>query len=512
MDRDVIVIGGGISGLIATTRMAQRGLGVTLLEANHQVGGLLAGIRREGFTFDAGAQSFASVGMVFPLLDQLGLYDPSEWVRAEHRIQVPEGSLQHDDVDTFLDDLALLAPDQRANLPGLGREIKRQMALIGALTARGRIPMLEVGWRARCLAALRSLPTLLLHGAAILYRNLTAVTPVVSHHVTDPQLVRLMCGSAYRDPSTFAWAGMWFGWFQDYAYPLGGLGRLMDRLADAARAAGAEIRCRAPVERILVAGGRVRGIRLAGGEEIEARSVLYTGDAALLYGQLLRDVDLRSAWGDKAQTMPGSDPINCLYVGLDIPWERLRQRIDDHHLFFFPDKDFLRVDENLQRRDVHSRSWIQINCPGLTNPEFAPPGQSCLVLQQFSSADWMDRWGTGGDDRARPDTYFDLKQQVTEEMCEMAAAVVPEIRTHRVYTDLGTPLSTTRFTGNRDGSTVGWPFKARANPSGGPFVRLKTEVPGLFTSGHWYVHPGGVPFAALTGAMAADRIASVHRV
>ena len=512
MDRDVIVIGGGMSGLIATARMAQRGLGVTLLEANHQVGGLLAGIRRKGFTFDAGAQSFASTGMVFPLLDQMGLYDPSQWVRAGHRIQVPEGSLQHDDVDTFLEDLAVLAPDQRPNLPKLGREIKRQMAMIEALTAPGRIPMLEVGWKARCLAALRSLPTLLYHGAGIIYRNLHGVTPLVARHVTDPQLVRLMCGCAYRDPSTFAWAGMWFGWFRDYSYPLGGLGHLMDRMADTTRALGAEIRCRAPVERILVSGGRARGVRLVGGEELEARTVLHTGDAALLYRELLRDADVHSAWGEKAQTMPASDPINCLYVGLDIPWEQLRKRISDHHLFFFPDKDFHRVDENLRRRDAHSRSWIQINCPGLANPGFAPEGQSCLVVQQFSSASWMDRWGTDGDDRARPDVYRELKQQVSDEMCEMAAAIVPEIRTHRVYTDLGTPMSTTRFTSNRDGSTVGWPFTARANPSGGPFVRLKTEIPGLFTSGHWYVHPGGVPFAALTGAMAADRIAKRHRV
>ena len=496
-----------MSGLIATAFLAQRGVDVTLVEANHQVGGLLAGIRRKGFTFDAGAQSFASMGMVFPLLQRLDLYAPDEWTRADHLIQVPEGSLRHNDVDTFMADLAVLAPDQARHLPGLGREITRQIKLIAAITAEGRVPMLEEGWKARLAAALRSAPTMMLNGPAILHRNLTPVEGVLANKLTDPQLIRLMCSSGYRDPSTFAWAGMWFGWFRDYTYPVGGLGRLMDRLAGGARKAGAEIRCRAPVERIRTDGHRATGVVLAGGEEIDARRVLYTGDASRLYGSLLAGADVRSAWGEKAQTMATSDAINCCYVGLDLPWKKLRERISDHHVFYFPSKDFLRIDENLDRPDAHAHSWIQINAPGLTNPGFAPEGRSCLVLQQFSSAAWMDRWGTGGDDLARPEAYRQLKEQVAEEMCEMAADVVPEIRTHRIYTECGTPMSTARFTGNRDGSTVGWPFTARANPSGGPFLRLKTEVPGLYTAGHWYAHPGGVPFAALTGAMAADRIA-----
>jgi len=71
---DVVVIGGGITGLLAARRAAHAGLGVVLVEAGERLGGRLASVTLEGVTLDAGAESFATRGgHVQRLCEELGL-------------------------------------------------------------------------------------------------------------------------------------------------------------------------------------------------------------------------------------------------------------------------------------------------------------------------------------------------------------------------------------------------------------------------------------------------------
>ncbi len=71
---DVVVIGGGISGLLAARRAAQAGHGVVLIEAAERLGGRLASVVLEGISLDAGAESFATRGgHVQRLCEELGL-------------------------------------------------------------------------------------------------------------------------------------------------------------------------------------------------------------------------------------------------------------------------------------------------------------------------------------------------------------------------------------------------------------------------------------------------------
>ena len=56
MTDDVIVIGGGLAGLVAARRLAERGADVTLLERRETVGGRVRSRHRDGFTLDRGFQ------------------------------------------------------------------------------------------------------------------------------------------------------------------------------------------------------------------------------------------------------------------------------------------------------------------------------------------------------------------------------------------------------------------------------------------------------------------------
>lgn len=71
--RQVVVIGGGISGLACAYRLDQRGVPVTLLEASENPGGLIGTVEKDGFLFESGPQSFQGTETLLQLIRELGI-------------------------------------------------------------------------------------------------------------------------------------------------------------------------------------------------------------------------------------------------------------------------------------------------------------------------------------------------------------------------------------------------------------------------------------------------------
>lgn len=71
-----IVIGGGISGLLAARQLAQRGIKVTIVEQREHLGGAVGAHQVAGMVLDSGAESFATrTPAVANLAEELGLKD-----------------------------------------------------------------------------------------------------------------------------------------------------------------------------------------------------------------------------------------------------------------------------------------------------------------------------------------------------------------------------------------------------------------------------------------------------
>ncbi|MGA9884257.1 MAG: protoporphyrinogen oxidase [Candidatus Acidiferrales bacterium] len=69
--KQVVVIGGGISGLACGYKLLQRGVPVTVLEANDRPGGLIGTVEQDGFLFEAGPQSFQGTETILQLIREL---------------------------------------------------------------------------------------------------------------------------------------------------------------------------------------------------------------------------------------------------------------------------------------------------------------------------------------------------------------------------------------------------------------------------------------------------------
>ncbi len=71
-----IVVGGGISGLLAARRLTDAGVNVTVLDQNDYLGGALGAHKVAGLVLDSGAESYATrTPTVTNLVKELGLDD-----------------------------------------------------------------------------------------------------------------------------------------------------------------------------------------------------------------------------------------------------------------------------------------------------------------------------------------------------------------------------------------------------------------------------------------------------
>jgi phytoene dehydrogenase-like protein len=77
-----------------------------------------------------------------------------------------------------------------------------------------------------------------------------------------------------------------------WGHAVGGMGAITQAMASAANARGAVIRTSAPVHRLIVEGGRARGVELESGERLLARAVAANVGPKLLFRDLIADSDV----------------------------------------------------------------------------------------------------------------------------------------------------------------------------------------------------------------------------
>jgi len=77
--RNVLVVGGGISGLATASYLSKFDLKVTILEKEKTVGGYFKSFKKNGFFFDAGIRAVENSGIIIPFLKELGIFEESKF-------------------------------------------------------------------------------------------------------------------------------------------------------------------------------------------------------------------------------------------------------------------------------------------------------------------------------------------------------------------------------------------------------------------------------------------------
>ncbi|GMV43584.1 MAG: hypothetical protein AMXMBFR64_53000 [Myxococcales bacterium] len=501
---DVIVVGAGIAGLTCAHALARAGKRVLVLEHNHQAGGLMAGIWRKGFHFDAGDQSFESLGMTLPLLEEMGI-PRSRFRRSTYQIRMPGLDTVVTSLDQLEEAFAGAYPADRAGLRRVFDAHRRTSALCTAVSEGDCIPYVGDGGQRRARRWAR-LAARLLPEARMLAASVTEeFGPWYARQMAAGPLRDTLGSAGYSRMSVFVASAFWHLWANDYWYPEGGYARLWEDLVHGLRAAGGEVRFKTTVAGLRTRGDRATAVVTSRGERLDADTIVWTGDLRSAVMHLTGPERWPRRVVDAVQRAPLSDPLVSLYLGLDLPPESLRETLRASHLFWFPQHGRT---QNTARPDAdfHVGQFLEVTSHSLTDPSLCPPGQTGLVAQSMTRWDWDRHWGTAGDPMVRARAYEDAKRRVGDQLLAGLARLLPGIEDRVVFQDVGTPPSTMRFTRAADGASCGFMLNLLEFPFKATLARFTTPLRNVLLAGHGTIWPGSVPMAALSGRIVAQRL------
>jgi 1-hydroxycarotenoid 3,4-desaturase len=477
----VIVIGAGVGGLVAALMAAARGFDTLVIEAAGAPGGKLRAIDVAGHSLDVGPTVFTLREVFESLFEECGgaLGDHLTLTRAQRlaRHFWTDGSR--------LD----LVADIEANVAAI-REFSDAREADGYRAFAARAARIHATLDRPFMRAARPNPFSL---AARIgwrrWRDVLAISPfytlwgALGAHFRDPRLRQLFgryatyCGSSpFLAPATLMLVadvereGVW--------YIEGGMIKLAEALAGFAAARGARFQYGARVERLVVEGGRARGVVTSLGERFDADAILFNGDVS---GLPLLGPQACSA---SAPTPPGARSLSAVtFAGVGA--------IDGapliRHNVFFGDDYAEEFDAIFRRGQSPARPTVYV-CASDRGDADTKPGETerlfCLI-------------------NAPPEGARPLGAEEIER-CEAAAiGVMGDCGARLTWRErtLTTPADfATRFPATGGAlygqATHGW----RAS-----FLRpaARSRLPGLYLAGGG-VHPGpGVPMAALSGRQAA---------
>ncbi|MER5642246.1 FAD-dependent oxidoreductase [Kitasatospora sp. NPDC002227] len=290
----IVIIGAGVSGLAAASRLATVGHRVTVCEASGTYGGQLGRYERGGFAFDTGPNLLTLPAVYRDLALKTGK-EPLEQLVTMGPVEPESRHLFPDGTDLVLPNASRGGVAQALDAafgPGHGErwnEVSNRARTVWEATRR---PLLEepLPTDPRPLRT-DPYPAAPRKGLARLGRPTRTLADLAARELGDhPGLTALLHEHALRfglDPRTapagaavLAYMEQSFGVW----YVQGGLRALAEAVYRRCEARRVEFRFSAPVTEVLVDGGRAAGV-LAGGERVEADLVLSAIDHHELYGR-----------------------------------------------------------------------------------------------------------------------------------------------------------------------------------------------------------------------------------
>jgi|APGre2960657444_1045066.scaffolds.fasta_scaffold00106_9 phytoene dehydrogenase-like protein len=513
-ETDVVVVGAGVSGLCCAAALASQGVRVTVVEAHDVAGGAAHGFTRRGFHFDAGPSFYfglqdapgTSLNALKQTLDLLGESVPCASYDRWH-VYTPQGSFDCTTSEAeYAQTVRRFAGDEGA---AQWRSLRDRMAPLSAFAAVLPFAALR-GDAAVALSLLRFAPGLLggmgtlASASGGLPASLQALSGsfgdvVRAAGVSHPFLCALLdlesfvisgclCDGTPAPEMAFVLSQR----FRDEAlldHPVGGGVAWIDALVRGIEKRGGRLHLRAPVERILVEGGRATGVKLAGGRgTVKARRAVVSSASIWDTPRLLPPGALPPAAAAAAAATPECGSFIHLHLGFDAANLDLAA-LGIHHLV---------VNDFSVGAIAADRNVINVSIPSALDSTLAPPGLA--VAHVYGAANEpFDDWKRLQRGSAE---YKKLKEERSQVLWAALERVIPDVRSRAKLTLVGTPLTHARYLRRHRGS---YGPATAPNKWPGP----TTPIDGLLQCGD-STFPGiGIPAASASGLIAANTLLPV---
>jgi prolycopene isomerase len=485
---DVIVIGSGLGGLSAATRLSQSGLRVLVLEQHEFSGGyahhFLRKVRGTKIVYDFDV-ALHQTGDLAPgrqmnrLLNSMGVLEQLKVNRFDiaYRTRGPAHDLQ---IPADADDYEALLCDSYPEHAGGVRDLFQALREIDA-------PGPDGGMSPTALATL----------------NLS-LQDFMDQHVRDERIQAIFAtlwgylGLLPSEASAFLYARLWSSYhFGGCFYFQGGGQALADTFVNLIEANRGRVLLRTAVTGIGTHGGRICSVETKKRGTFHAPVVVSNASAPQTFHDLLDDPGLASADLERVDGLPIACSIHQAYVG--IRGDAAKIGMPDRGAFFNHSYDWSDEAEGLATSDYSKQGWLTGN-HNIADPGHPPPGRSILHAAVLARGDqWMDLDET---------EYREKKREIEEHLIDKLALAIPDIRERIEICEVGTPRTMMRYSWNPQGSIYGYASTPTSHSIHRPDAR--TSVPGLYLAGSWTFPSAGFTGTMMSGYRTAGLIFEDH--
>jgi phytoene dehydrogenase-like protein len=488
---DVAIIGAGHNGLVAATYLARAGLRVVLLERRHLVGGACA--TEELFP----GFRLSSCSYICHLLQervitdlQLGKHGFEVYTLAPNRFHpFPDGRyLVTWDVhaQTAAEIARYSTHDARAYLDWMAFW-ERAGRLLHAYFLTPPPTYAEIMARVRGTEDEALLETLLTRSMLDLVEEYFETDMVRAHTLSvqdigDPRAPGSPLCYAYIKVNLCSAPGT-------VGIVKGGMGRITQAMAQAARQAGAEIRTGAEVARVLTEAGEARGVILHSGEVIHSRLTVSNADPKRTFFGLVPQEALDPGFVRRVKRLSTQASYLKFHAALrELPdFSRyLGSDFDAHYLAevkICPSVEYFeRSWQDAKEGRPSSCPIMEVQIPSVYDPTLCRPGQHVVSI-----------WVLYAPPHLRTGTWEEQRRAVGEQLIDTLTGYAPNFRRALLDWQLLTPLDLEQRVGLTDGNIrhidiVPQQMFARRPLPG--WAQYRTPVPRLYLCGAG-THPGG---------------------
>jgi all-trans-retinol 13,14-reductase len=503
---DVIVIGGGLSGLMAGVTAARRGKKTLILEKHASVGGLAAGFTRKGYYFDSGMSR--CMGYIRGPLQAAGIMEKIELIPQRMIWNIAGCWTDYTSLERFFAGLADLFPEEKSALLALyQKEVRPVEAILATFFAEidGKNPPQKFFHTLRLLGAMWSMSM----SKSVKCMEGTVIGKYLNKGGRAYKfLIEREDEVDYRGEMSFMMkVGKWYSQIFNI-YPSNGFQGLADEMENAIKSHNGEVRTSTSVNKLIIQNGRAMGVELeAHGqtEQIYAHNIIICIDLKKALHRLIGDRYLDADLLARLEKSKLSLAMPILYLGVDIPPHKIMEHFQGRdEVWYYPQINPVQNEVTFFRD--HS---MVVHSSCFHNPTHAPTGKTNLqIYLSCPPAEWMDNWGLK--DGMRTKRYQEIKEMAIEHILGALEGLIPELsdRSRIEVCELGTPFTLERYTGNTDGSCLGFRMDAdyiNSRKIGQYFDRC-ASIANLYFAGQQTGYPGGV-LNALGSGKHAGKIA-----
>ncbi|MGD9116307.1 MAG: NAD(P)/FAD-dependent oxidoreductase [Dehalococcoidia bacterium] len=482
-EKSVIIIGAGIAGLCAGCYTRMNGYRTQMFEMHDKPGGLCTAWERKGYTFDLCIDwlmgSKPGVG-IYPLWQELGALPGQEIINMErfYRVETVDGGVveMYNDIDRLEAHLLEIAPEDEKTIKEVARAIRRFTKLDMSVEKPPELSNFFDGIKMMFkmlpfMGDFRKWGKMTMDEFVQRFKNprLRSAWKIMPPEMSGTAMVITMAGFDQKSQG----------------YPIGGSLPFARAIEKRYLSLGGEAHYKSKVTKILVENDCAVGIELADGSQHRADYVISAADGYTTIFEMLEGKYVDDTVRGYYKELPIFEPLVFMGLGVNRDFADFPQMVTGL---------ILQLEKPITVGGKERR-WLEVRIHNF-DPTLAPKGKTTITVMFDSNYAYWEK------------LHKDLKAYKAEK-AEIARLVIealdrrfPGLAAQVEVTDVSTPVTFKRYTGNWQGSFEGWMITPKTM-----MLRMKKTLPGLdafYMIGQWIQPGGGLPTGAITGRHVAQ--------